>query len=89
MTIIYHILLTYKYEADDLISKNDLKSRFTDYAKKYSHCSSAKQGGYLGEYKYAKFLEEFSEVVKILKMNEISKPVRTKHGYHIILKKDQ
>jgi peptidyl-prolyl cis-trans isomerase C len=81
-----HILVPAKYEALDILRKlTATPNEFESFARRYSICSSAPQGGYLGEIQIGKADSDFEESVLDLKINEISKiPVRTKFGYHII-----
>lgn len=83
---IYHILVTHEYEAQDILLKLKSIEQFSDFAKKYSKCSSAINGGFLGPYKSGRFVEAFEEACELLSMNQISKPIRTQFGYHLILK---
>lgn len=57
---------------------------FADFAKRYSSDGSASQGGDLGFARRGSFVKEFEEVAFTLSENEISKPVKTQFGYHII-----
>lgn len=84
---IYHILVSQEYEAKDILLKLKSPDQFAEFAKKFSKCSSAKSGGELGEFKAGRFVEAFEEACDILNLNEISKPVRTQFGWHLILKK--
>ena len=53
--------------------------------KKYSDDKgSASQGGMLSPFKVVQIVPEFVSVVKQLNDNEISEPVKTSYGYHII-----
>lgn len=80
-----HILVKNKYEADDIIRKLKSGASFEEMAKKYSSCSSAPNGGLLGELKIGKADEDFEAAALNLKINEISKvAIRTKFGYHLI-----
>lgn len=82
----YHILVQYEYEAKDLQPKIKSFTDFQNYAKKYSTCSSAKDGGSLGVFKPNRFVEAFAEAFEVLPENQVSKPVRTQFGYHLIYK---
>lgn len=84
---IYHILVKHEYEAKDILLKLKSAEQFADFAQKYSQCASAKSGGELGEFKPGRFVESFAEACDILALNQISKPIRTQFGWHIILKK--
>ncbi len=57
---------------------------FADFAKRYSSDGSASNGGDLGFARRGSFVKEFEEIAFALRENEISKPVRTQFGYHII-----
>ncbi len=57
---------------------------FADFARRYSSDGSADQGGDLGFARRGSFVKEFEEIAFTLSENEISKPVRTQFGYHII-----
>ena len=57
---------------------------FADFAKRYSSDGSAAQGGDLGFARRGSFVKEFEEVAFTLSEKEISKPVRTQFGFHII-----
>lgn len=80
-----HILVRAKYEAEDLLLKLKSGSKFEDLAKRFSSCTSAANGGDLGEIKIGLADMEFEESTLNLKINEITKsPVRTRFGYHLI-----
>lgn len=83
---IYHILVQYEYEAQDLSKKIKNFEDFKSCAVKFSKCSSAKQGGLLGPFKPGRFVENFEEACDLLRENQISKPVRTQFGWHLIYK---
>lgn len=80
-----HILVKTDAEARDVI--NRLKGG-TDFGKLAIELSqdpaSAKKGGELGYFKRGKMVPEFERVAFKLKQGEISEPVRTNFGYHII-----
>ena len=84
---IFHILVNHEYEAKDILLKLKSTEQFSDFAKKHSKCSSAKMGGALGIFKRGRFVETFEEACEILAPNQISKPVRTQFGWHLILKR--
>ena len=62
--------------------------KFEDLAKKYSDDETSKeQGGLLGWFEMDKFAEtaaEFRAVAETLKVGEVSRPFRTRYGYHIL-----
>lgn len=79
-----HILLIYEYEANDILLALTKGKDFAELARKFSKCSSAKAGGDLGIVVQGRTVEEFEDAAFGLKVGEVSRPVRTKFGYHII-----
>lgn len=80
-----HILVDSKQEADDILKEiEDKKISFENAAKKYSHCPSGKSGGDLGFFKKGMMVKEFEDSAFSLKQGEISKPVKTQFGWHLI-----
>ncbi len=57
---------------------------FTELAKKKGEGASAQEGGDLGFFRRGVMLEEFEKVAFALKPGEISDPVRTSYGWHVI-----
>lgn len=57
---------------------------FEDAAKKHSSCPSSQNGGDLGSFTRGKMVPEFEEAAFKLNVGEISGPVQTQFGYHII-----
>lgn len=81
-----HILLSQKFEAEDVERKLQQGESFQSLAQKFSKCPSSAQGGDLGEIALSRLDEDFADAAKLLKPGQISKPVRTKFGYHLILR---
>jgi len=59
-------------------------SQFSALAEKYSEGPSAKVGGDLGYFARGEMVKEFEDVAFKMKIGEISEPVKTRFGYHII-----
>lgn len=57
---------------------------FAELAKKYSEGPTRDKGGYLGTFKKEDMVKPFADVAFSLKAGEISEPVRTRFGWHII-----
>ncbi len=57
---------------------------FADLAREYSQDGSAKQGGDLGWVNPGRFVPEFEEAMNALRPGEISEPVVTRFGVHLI-----
>ena len=60
------------------------KIGFEEAARKYSEDGSAKRGGSLGTFRRGRMVEPFEEAAFALKEGEISEPVKTPFGYHLI-----
>jgi parvulin-like peptidyl-prolyl isomerase len=57
---------------------------FAALAKEYSDCPSGSQGGDLGTFSPGQMVAPFSEATMKLGIGEVSDPVETQFGYHII-----
>lgn len=79
-----HILVEQRYEADDIKKKLDQGDSFADLAKKFSRCPSASAGGDLGSFGRGRMVPSFDEAAFGLKVGDISEPIRTQFGYHLI-----
>jgi len=79
-----HILVEQEYEAADILRKLEAGEKFEDLAQKFSRCPSSSRGGDLGTFAKGRMVPAFDEAVFAMSAGEISKPVRTQFGYHII-----
>lgn len=67
------------------IRKRVLKGEdFVKLAKEFSEGPSASRGGDLGWFKRGEMVKSFEQAAFALKKGEVSKPVRTRFGYHLI-----
>lgn len=74
-----------KKKADELYNQLKNGADFAKLAKANSaDPGSAQNGGSLGEFGKGKMVKEFEDVAFSLKEGEISKPVASQYGYHII-----
>ncbi|KAA6417595.1 hypothetical protein WJX79_008560 [Trebouxia sp. C0005] len=62
------------------------QSEFAKLAYEESHCSSAKRGGDLGEFGPGQMQKPFEEATYALKVGELSQPVFSDSGVHLILR---
>lgn len=79
-----HILVSDEDDAKDILSKLKAGEKFEDLAKEHSNCPSKEQGGDLGTFGKGQMVPEFENEAFKLEENEISNPVKTQFGYHII-----
>lgn len=79
-----HILVKQEFEAKDLQKNLAEGKAFEDLAKAFSLCPSGKSGGDLGEFGKGMMVPSFEAAAFGLKVGEISDPVRTQFGFHLI-----
>ncbi|KAA9031645.1 peptidylprolyl isomerase [Niallia endozanthoxylica] len=79
-----HILVEDEETAKEVKAKLDEGGKFEDLAKEYSKDGSAEQGGDLGWFGPGAMVPEFEEAAYALDINEISEPVKSQFGFHII-----
>ena len=80
-----HILVKTKEEAEAIKKELDGGADFAKLAKEKSlDTGSAQNGGSLGQFSPGQMVKEFDEKVFSMKPGEISDPVKTQFGFHII-----
>ena len=91
-----HILIKIDREADpeaveegrnkaiDILKKAREGKDFGELARQYSACPSKDNGGRLGAFKKEAMVKPFADMAFSMKAGEISEPVRTRFGWHII-----
>ncbi|MGE7601949.1 peptidylprolyl isomerase [Peribacillus sp. NPDC097675] len=80
-----HILVKDKKTADEVKAKLDKGGDFAALAKEYStDTGTASKGGDLGWFGTGEMVPEFEEAAAKMKKDEISKPVKSEFGYHVI-----
>lgn len=85
-----HILVDDEKLAKDIISKIESGEDFEKLVKEYSTDPTAeKNNGDLGYFSRGDMLPEFDKAVFNMKVGEISEPVKTKYGYHVIKLQDK
>jgi|SRR5690554_1195999 parvulin-like peptidyl-prolyl isomerase len=92
MVRVSHILISLDKGLDkarELRDKIETKEDFFNIAEKCSECPSCSHAGDLGFIVKGKMVKEFEDVAFRLEIDEISQPVRTEHGYHIIIVTDK
>ncbi len=84
---IFHIVVKTKEEADKIVQdlRGKKSSKFADFAKKYSiDQDTAEKGGEIDYTLEDSMIKEIASVVTTLEKDQISDPVETKYGWHII-----
>ena len=80
-----HILVKTEAEALDLKQQIADGASFADLAKQHSQCPSGRAGGSLGQFNQGDMVPEFDAVIfSDLPIGEVSDPVKTQFGYHLI-----
>lgn len=79
-----HILLESEEMADKVLDQINEGLDFKEAAKKYSLDPTKDNGGSLGSFPKGVMVKEFQQGLDKLKIGEISKPIKTQFGYHII-----
>ena len=83
-----HILVKTEEDALDIIERLNRGSEFAELAKEKSTGPSGSQGGDLGYFSKGQMVPEFDKVVFTLKKGEVSEPVKTQFGWHVIKVED-
>ncbi|MBS4536568.1 peptidylprolyl isomerase [Clostridium sp. D2Q-14] len=84
-----HILVDNEEKANKIIKEINDGLSFEEGAKKYSTCPSKEKGGDLGFFTKGRMVPEFEEAAFDMNVGEISEPVKTQFGYHIIKLEDK
>ena len=86
----YHILVKTEAQAKEIKSKLNGGAKFEDLAKEYGTDGTKTTGGSLGyvEYDNTGMDKDFLKAAKALNEGQVSDPVKTQFGYHIIMVKN-
>jgi len=85
-----HILVETEEKANDILNSIIKGESFAELAKTFSiDTGSAQNGGDLGYFSRGRMVPEFEEAAFSLKKGEVSKPVKTTYGYHILKATDK
>lgn len=79
-----HILVETSEKAEEVLKEINEGLDFAEAAQKYSSCPSKNSGGNLGQFGRGQMVVEFEDAVFSMKIGEISSPVKTQFGYHLI-----
>ena len=79
-----HILVSSEAKCNELKAAIEGGADFAQLAKEHSTCPSNRDGGNLGSFGRGQMVPEFEQALLKLKEGEISGPVETQFGYHLI-----
>ncbi len=79
-----HILVKTETEAKIVKNRIEKGEKFGAIAQQVSLCPSGKKGGDLGTFARGKMVKEFEKTAFALEKGQVSAPVKTKFGYHVI-----
>ncbi len=79
-----HILVKTESEAKNVKARLEKGEKFGAIAQQISLCPSGKKGGDLGTFTRGKMVKEFENAAFKLQKGEVSTPVKTQFGYHVI-----
>ena len=79
-----HILVADDAEMEKVLTDLKAGEKFEDVAKKYSTCPSKENGGDLGFFGKGQMVPEFEEVAFKTEIGQVSDPVKTQFGVHVI-----
>ncbi len=79
-----HILVEKHSQALRVLEELKGGADFSELAKRHSQCPSGKRGGDLGFFGRGQMVKEFEGAAFSLGKGEVSGPVKTRFGYHII-----
>ncbi|MDF2949923.1 MAG: PpiC-type peptidyl-prolyl cis-trans isomerase [Sedimentibacter sp.] len=79
-----HILVDSEEKAYAILEDITDGMSFEEAASQHSSCPSKQAGGALGEFGRGQMVQEFEDVAFSMQKGEISAPIKTQFGYHII-----
>lgn len=79
-----HILVEDLEDAEYVIKKLNEGEDFAKLAEQLSECDSSSNGGVLPSFRSGQMVGEFEKAVHHLEEGELSRPIKSEHGFHII-----
>lgn len=79
-----HILTQTKGQANSIINRVNNGESFKELARKFSNCPSGQVGGDLGYFGRGQMVPEFEKAAFETPKGEMSDPVQTDFGWHVI-----
>ena len=84
-----HLLVQTEEEAIKLKNEIDNGKDFAQLAKEVSLCPSGQNGGDLGYFTKGQMVKEFEDACFSMEVGEVSNPIKTQFGYHLIYLTDK
>ena len=78
-----HILVATKEQAESILAEANALN-FASLAQAHSSCPSKARGGDLGDFGPGQMVKPFEDATVATPVGEISQPVQTQFGYHLI-----
>ncbi len=79
-----HILVKTEAEARQVLDELKKGASFANLAQERSMCPSKKRGGDLGTFGRGNMVKEFERASFALQKGQLSEPVKTQFGWHVI-----
>lgn len=79
-----HILLEDEDDAKEIVELLSKGRDFSELAREYSECDSGKDGGDLGKFATGAMIPDFEKALYLLEIDQVSRPIKTEFGYHLI-----
>ena len=84
-----HLLVKTEEEALKLKEEIEAGKEFAQAAMEVSLCPSGQNGGDLGYFTKGQMVKEFEDAAFSMEIGEVSAPIRTQFGYHLIYLTDK
>jgi parvulin-like peptidyl-prolyl isomerase len=84
-----HILVKDRAQAVEIKKSIDDGGSFGYYARNYSLCPSGQSGGSLGYFQRGQMVSSFEDAAFSLSPGQVSDPVQTDFGWHLIIVDDK
>ncbi len=84
-----HLLVDSKEKAEECRAEILAGKEFSAVAKEVSKCPSGAQGGDLGFFGKGMMVPEFEQAAFQLPVNEVSEPIKTQFGWHLLVVTDK
>jgi len=79
-----HILVKTEQEAKVVLDQLNKGESFSKIAAEKSLCPSKRKGGDLGTFGHGQMVREFERAAFSLQKGQVSQPVKTEFGWHVI-----